>query len=182
MLRIVFTALVAALLSTPFLKIAAALLLVYVAVKLVVDEEGPGADKIAASDRLWPAIRTIAVADAIMSLDNVLAIAAAAHGSTLLLVFGLLISIPLIVAGAAIIAAILDRLPILLWAGAALLGWAAGGLFVTDPWLQARFGAAALDPWDHPAAGIGAVLVLAVSGLLRWRRGKAARSVERRAA
>ena len=85
------------------------------------------------SQHLWRAIRIVAVADIIMSLDNVIAIAAAAGGNLALLVFGLAISIPLIVAGAALIMALLDRFPILIWAGAALLGWIAGEVIATDP-------------------------------------------------
>src|SRR3954454_12392675 len=132
-LRIVFTVLVAALLSTPFLKILGGVLLLWIAVKLLVGDDEEGSVK--ETDRLWHAVWTVAVADAVMSLDNVLAIAAVAKDSTFLLVLGLAISIPLIIAGAALIMALLDRVPLLVWAGAALLGWVAGQMIVSDPWL-----------------------------------------------
>ncbi len=103
-----------------------------------------------------------------MSLDNVLAIAAVARGSTFLLVFGLLISIPLIVAGAAIILAVLQRLPILVWAGAVLLGWIAGDMLVSDPFLIGRYGPARMEELHYPAAIAGAALVL-VAGLAARR-------------
>jgi YjbE family integral membrane protein len=134
-LRIVFTVLVASLLSTPFLKIVGGALLLWIAVKLLLEEDSEdGAIK--ETDRLWNAVWTVAIADAVMSLDNVLAIAAVAKDSTLLLVLGLAISIPLIVAGAALIMALLTRLPALVWAGAGLLGWIAGEVMATDPVVQ----------------------------------------------
>ena len=92
------------------------------------------------TEQLWHAIRTVAIADAVMSLDNVLAIAAVAKDSITLLIVGLVISVPLIVAGSAIIMALLGRLPILVWAGAALLGWVAGEMLASDPWLLSTFG------------------------------------------
>src|ERR671932_799100 len=104
-LRIVFTVGVVYLLATPFLKIAGSLLLFWIAVKLLVEDEEDQEGKIAETDRLWHAIRTIAIADAVMSLDNVLAIAAVAQGSWFLMVLGLAISIPLVVVGATLIMA-----------------------------------------------------------------------------
>jgi len=166
-LRIVFTLLVIALLSTPFLKLAGGLLLVWIAVKLVVGEEDEGDVK--ASDRLWHAVWTIAVADAVMSLDNVLAIAAVAEGSTWLLVLGLAISIPLIIAGAAVIMALLDRFPILVWAGAALLGWVAGEMAVSDPWIVGRFGTELAHRAEVPVGLMAAALVLVLGYGLRRR-------------
>ena len=106
-LRIVFTLLVATLLSTPFLKILGGCLLLWIAVKLVLGEDDHGGD-VKETDRLWQAVRTVAIADAVMSLDNVLAIAAVAKDSTPLLMIGLAISIPLIIAGAALIMALLS--------------------------------------------------------------------------
>ena len=109
-----------------------------------------------------------------MSLDNVIAIAAAAQGNMVLLVLGLAISIPLIVAGAALIMSLLDRFPILVWAGAALLGWIVGEVIATDPGIEplvvARVGAETAHVIELVAAGIGAVLVLIIGGL--WRRSK----------
>jgi YjbE family integral membrane protein len=164
-LRIVFTIVVAALLATPFLKIAGGLLLLWIAVKLLKsgDEEGG----VKETDRLWHAVWTVVVADAVMSLDNVLAIAAVAQDSTALLAIGLAISIPLIVAGAALIMALLDRLPVLVWAGAALLGWVAGEMLISDPWLIGQLGEKLGHEAEIPAAVFGAALVLAVGYLSR---------------
>lgn len=165
-LRIVFTILVVTLLATPFLKIIGGLLLLWIAVKLIADE-GEGGD-IAQTDRLWYAVRTVAIADAVMSLDNVLAIAAVAEDSTFLLVLGLAISIPLIVVGATFIMALLDRFPIFVWAGAALLGWIAGAMLASDPWLVQRFGEAA-HRYELPVSVVGAALVVGVGYLLSRR-------------
>src|SRR6266436_7177784 len=99
-----------------------ALPIFYIAAKLLVPDD-PDEDETEAAEHLWRAVKIVAIADIIMSLDNVIAIAAAAQGNMALLVIGLAISIPLIVAGAALIMALLDRFPILVWAGAALLGW-----------------------------------------------------------
>jgi predicted tellurium resistance membrane protein TerC len=119
-------------------------------------------------------VRIVAIADIIMSLDNVIAIAAAAGGNMALLVIGLAISIPLIIAGAALIMSLLDRFPILVWAGAALLGWIVGEVIATDPvvanWLKANYGPAVAHQVEIGSAIIGAVLVLVVGGA--WRRSK----------
>ena len=167
-LRIIFTVLVASLLSTPFLKIIGVALLLWIAVKLLTDQEGDG-DAIKETDRLWHAVWTIAVADAVMSLDNVLAIAAVAKDSTALMVLGLAISIPLIIAGAALIMAILERAPILVWAGAGLLGWVAGEMIVSDPWLETQLGEEFVHRLELPAAALGAALVVALAYLARRR-------------
>ncbi len=166
-LRIVFTLLVAALLSTPFLKILGGLLLLWIAVKLLTGEDEEGSVK--ETDRLWHAVWTVAVADAVMSLDNVLAIAAVAQDSTFLLILGLAISVPLIVAGAALIMALLDRIPLLVWAGAALLGWVAGEMLISDPWLLGQLGEELSHKAEIPVAVIGAVLVVALGYVARQR-------------
>ncbi|MGO1074286.1 TerC family protein [Inquilinus sp. CA228] len=168
-LRIVFTVVVAALLSTPFLKIVGGCLLLWISVKLVLSEDEDGGGVVQQTARLWHAIRTVAIADAVMSLDNVLAIAAVAKDSTTLLIVGLIISVPLIVAGSAIIMALLGRLPILVWAGAALLGWVAGDMLVSDPWLLGTFGEGLINRIELPAAAIGAVFVVALGYLLSRR-------------
>ena len=169
-LRIVFTVIVATLLSTPFLKIVGGCLLLWISVKLVLgeDEEG-GGSAVQQTEQLWHAIRTVAIADAVMSLDNVLAIAAVAKDSTTLLIVGLVISVPLIVAGSAIIMALLGRLPILVWAGAALLGWVAGEMLVSDPYLIGTFGEELIHRIELPAAAIGAVFVVALGYFLSRR-------------
>ncbi|WP_262271138.1 MULTISPECIES: TerC family protein [Microvirga] len=166
-LRIVFTVLVAALLATPFLKIVGGLLLLWIAVKLLKGDEDEGG--VRETDRLWHAVWTVVVADAVMSLDNVLAIAAVAQDSTALLAIGLAISIPLIVAGAALIMALLDRMPLLVWAGAALLGWVAGEMLISDPWLIERLGQDLSHKAEIPTAIVGAALVLALGYVSRQR-------------
>jgi len=123
-LRIIFTGIVATLMALPWLKLIGGLALIVIAAKLLVPEDED--DDVQSASHLWAAVQIVVVADIVMSLDNVIAVAAAANGSVPLLVLGLAISIPLIVAGAALIMALLNRLPILVWAGAALLGWIAG--------------------------------------------------------
>jgi YjbE family integral membrane protein len=172
LLRVIFTAIVATLMTLPYLKIVGGIALFYIAVKLLVPDEEHG--EIAAGDKLWRAVRIVAVADIIMSLDNVIAIAAAAQGNVALLVIGLAVSIPLIIAGAALVMALLDRFPILIWAGAALLGWIVGEVIATDPAieipLQARLGVAGAHNVALAASVIGAILVMAVGAL--WRRSR----------
>jgi YjbE family integral membrane protein len=131
-LRIIFTGIVATLMALPYLKLVGGLALLVIAAKLLVPEE-EDEDGVQSASHLWAAIQIVVVADIVMSLDNVIAVAAAANGSVPLLVLGLAISIPLIVAGAALIMALLTRLPILVWAGAGLLGWIAGEVIATDP-------------------------------------------------
>lgn len=162
-LRIVLTGTVASLMELPYLKIIGGLALLYVATKLLVPDDGES--HVTSADRLWTAVRTVMIADIVMSIDNVIAVAAAANGNLLLLALALMISIPLIVAGAAIITTFLNKLPILVWFGAALLGWIAGEVIATDPALVRYLSA----PFDEPYfyAAIGACIVL-VSGSI-WR-------------
>jgi YjbE family integral membrane protein len=178
-MRIVFTLVVASLLSTPFLKIIGGCLLVWIAVKLVQGEE-EGGENIKSSDKLMHAVKTIAIADMVMSLDNVLAIAAVAKDSVALLVIGLAISIPMIIGGAALIMNLLARFPALVWLGAGLLGWVAGEMFVTDPYLVSTFGQALIHDLELPTAIAGAVLVI---GLGYWfhRAAANARTLEQEA-
>jgi YjbE family integral membrane protein len=130
-LLIVFTGIVAKLMVLPYLKLVGGIALVVIAAKLLVpDDEG---DDVSAGTSLWHAIRIVVIADIVMSLDNVIAVAAAANGEIPLLVLGLAVSIPMIVAGAALIMMVLDRFPILVWLGATLLGWIAGDVIETDP-------------------------------------------------
>jgi YjbE family integral membrane protein len=142
-LRVILITVAVALLQVPFLKLVGGLLLLWIGVKLIAPADGGGhsAEKLHGSDRLLAAIKTIIVADFVMSLDNVIAIAGAAEQAdpahrTGLIVFGLLVSVPFIVFGAQIILKLLDRFPIIVIGGAALLGWIAGGLIVGDPILQ----------------------------------------------
>ena len=179
-LRIIFTGVVASLMLLPYLKIVGGLALFYIAAKLLVPDE-PDEGETEAVEHLWRAVRIVAVADIIMSLDNVIAIAAAAGGNMALVVLGLAISIPLIVAGAALIMALLDKFPILVWAGAALLGWIVGDVISTDPvsvgYLTGKFGPEVAHNVEYGAAALGAVLVLIVGGLWRRSRAKAASEV-----
>ena len=139
-LRILFTGIVASLMELPYLKLVGGLALLVIAAKLLVPEQDDE-DSVQSASHLWAAIQIVVVADIVMSLDNVIAVAAAANGSVPLLILGLAISIPLIVAGAALIMALLNRLPILVWAGAALLGWIAGDVIATDPAVHPKLGA-----------------------------------------
>ena len=172
-LRIVFALLITQLLAMPFLKLVGGVLLLWIAAKLIIGEEEEEKD-VQASETLWKAVRTIAIADAVMSLDNVVAIAAASHGNVWLFIFGLLFSIPLIVMGATLVMTLLARFPILIWAGAVLLGWVAGHMLATDPWLVERFGAAAMKALETPVAIAAAVLVLIVGFVMRKRQETAA--------
>ncbi|WP_315755730.1 MULTISPECIES: TerC family protein [unclassified Bradyrhizobium] len=133
-LRIAFTGIVATLMALPYLKLIGGLALIVIAAKLLVPEDEN--DEIAAGTTLWHAVRIVALADLVMSLDNVIAVAAAANGQASLLIIGLAMSIPLIIAGAALIMLVLDRVPLLVWLGAMLLGWVAGEVIATDPAIE----------------------------------------------
>jgi YjbE family integral membrane protein len=169
-LRVVFAGGVAEFMAEPYLKIAGGLGLFYIAVKLLLPEE-PDATELQAEAHLWRAVRIVVVADVIMSFDNALGIAMAAQGNLALIVFGLAISIPIIIAGAALIAALLERFPILIWLGSALLGWVAGEAVITDTAVAAAlfdaFSAPTVRNLQWAASGAGAVLVLVVGALRR---------------
>jgi len=140
-MRIVLTIFAVALLQLPWLKIIGAVLLLWIGVKLLIPEEG--GENVSASDNLIAAIKTILIADLVMSLDNVIAVAAAAGGSYTLLILGLAISIPLVVFGATLLIKLMERWPVIITIGAALIGWVAGEMMVTDPaidgWMRAHF-------------------------------------------
>lgn len=133
-LLIVFTGIVATLMGLPYLKLAGGLALLAIATKLLVPEDET--DEIAAGTTLWHAVRIVVIADIVMSLDNVIAVAAAANGQVPLLIIGLAVSIPMIIAGAALIMLVLDRFPFLVWLGALLLGWIAGDVIASDPAIE----------------------------------------------
>src|SRR6185437_10883791 len=132
LLRLVFAGAVSTLMLLPYVKIVGGLALLWIAVKLLVPSED-GVTKGASSDNLWRAVKLIAIADVVMSLDNVIAVAAVADGNFALLVFGLGVSIPAIVGGANLIMVILNYFPVIIWAGVALLGWIAGEVVASDP-------------------------------------------------
>lgn len=164
-LRVVFTLMTTQLLGLPWIKAIGAIALVWIAVKLIVPEEATE-DSIAGHDSLWKAVQTVAVADVVMSLDNVIAIAAAAKGNTGLIIFGLVVSIPLVIAGSTLLMKVIDRFPILVWAGAALLGWIAGEIFVEDTAITQTFG------WHIPVlmAEIFTALFVVVAGYIFKRQ------------
>ena len=170
-LLVVLTAVVAELIALPYLKLIGGLALFYIAAKLLLPVNADETE-IAAEAHLWRAVRVVLVADLIMSFDNIVAVATAARGNLGLLAVGLAVSIPMIVAGAALVMALLDRFPILVWIGAALLGWVAGEAVATDPvvsgYLIGVSGEKLADQVEWAASGAGAVLVIAAGGL--WRR------------
>ncbi|WP_423458073.1 TerC family protein [Ottowia sp. VDI28] len=169
-LRIVLTVVAAKLLALPYLQIIGGLLLLWIGVQLLGEEdEDDGENK--QQGNLMTAIRTILIADLVMSLDNVIAVAAAAQGNMLLLILGLAISIPLVIFGSTLMIKLMERFPIIVVLGAALIGWVAGETIASDTALKGVLGSAA---WVHYAAAIvGAVLVLLIGKVLQ-RRGAAA--------
>ena len=159
-MRIILTVVAVELLRWPYLKLVGAVLLLWIAVKLLMPEDGGDGD-VESSENLWTAIKTILIADLVMSLDNVIAVAAAAKGSLVLLVLGLAISIPLVVFGATMLMKIMGRFPIIITIGAGLLGWVAGDMAASDPvvkeWVDAN---AAYLHWLAPATGAAFVVIL----------------------
>jgi YjbE family integral membrane protein len=167
-MRIMLTIVAIQLLSLPYLKTVGAILLVYIGVDLLsAEEEEDGSGK--EINSMGAAIRTILIADLVMSLDNVLAVAAAAKGNLPLLVLGLLVSIPLIVFGATLLTKVMERFPIIITIGAALLGFLAGEMLLTDPAVTSRFGV--MTEQTVTFAGIlGAVIVVALGTYLTKRQ------------
>jgi len=174
LLRVFFTIIIAQLMGLPFLKLIGGVALLWIAIKLIVPDESHGEDNVKAGESLWRAVRIVAIADIVMSLDNVIAIAAAAKGNISLIVFGLIISIPMIIAGAALLMAVLDRFPILVWAGAALLGWIAGEIMIEDPATVRFLGEELVHRSVYVAAAAGALFVVAAGWLLLRARRPAA--------
>ncbi len=176
LLRVILIAFALALLSIPYLKLVGGLLLVWIGVKLLVPQEEEEHGSIQSSDRLWGAVKTVIIADLVMSVDNVLAIAGAAESAGQhqlpLVIFGLLVSIPIIVAGSQIVLKLMDRFPIIITLGGMLLGWIAGQMIYTDPGLKPYLPEA--KTWEYIAAAAGALLVLAIGKALLLRRPKGA--------
>ncbi len=171
-MRISFSAIVSSLMAFPFVKLIGGCALLWIAVALLnPDAGGDHADgKVRSSESLLRAVKTIALADVVMSLDNVIAVAAAAGGDHVLLIFGLATSIPLIVAGATLVMFILTRLPILVWAGAGLLGWIAGDVIASDPAVSETHVLGEMDEYKAKAAPIIGAVGVVVAGLFRRRR------------
>jgi YjbE family integral membrane protein len=168
-LRFVFCFFVATLMSIAFLKLIGSVLLLWIGVKLLMPEgEGEDEKGVAAPSNVWNAIRTIVVADAVMSLDNAIAIAAAARDDYLLIAIGLVISIPLIVFGSQLVLKVMGRFPILVTIGAGLIGWIAGEIAVTDPAVADTV--EEYGEWPHLAAKIaGAAVVVTIGKILAGR-------------
>jgi YjbE family integral membrane protein len=132
-LRVVLTFFAVSLLGLPYLKLIGALLLLWIGIKLIIpDDEGHGDDGIKAESHLWGAVKTIILADLVMSLDNVIGVAGAAHGNAFLLIFGLLVSIPLIAWSSQLVLKLIDHFPIVIYAGGALLGYVAGEMLASE--------------------------------------------------
>ena len=168
-MRIILTLIAVEMLKWPWLKVIGGLLLLYIGISLLGEDDGEnGAEHHTGS--MLAAIRTILVADLVMSLDNVLAVAAAAKGNTALLILGLAISIPLIIFGSTLLLKVMERLPIIITLGAALLGFLAGEMLLTDPAVTTRFGEQSHDV-VNAAGAVGAVLVVVV-GLWLQRRAR----------
>jgi len=178
-LRVLLTLFAVALLTLPWLKIVGSLLLFWIGIKLLIPEEGD--DEIEASDQLLAAIKTILVADLVMSLDNVIAVAAAARGSVVLLILGLAISIPLVIFGATLLLKLMERFPVIITIGAGLIGWVAGEMLVADSALEGWFTGLGVQYVEgHPKVGgfsleilaglVGIVIVVAAGTLLAKRK------------
>jgi YjbE family integral membrane protein len=171
-LRVILIAFALALLAIPYLKVVGGLLLVWIGVKLMTPQDDDDHANIQSSDKLWAAVKTVIVADLVMSVDNVLAIAGAAESAgqhqLFLVIFGLVVSIPIIVAGSQIVLKLMDRFPIIITLGAMLLGWIAGQMIYTDPGLKGMLPAS--KTWEYAAAIAGALLVFAIAKLAQ--RGK----------
>ncbi|MBU0622707.1 MAG: TerC family protein [Gammaproteobacteria bacterium] len=160
-LRIVLTFFAVNLLSLPYLKLVGALLLLWIGIKLILpDEDQHGEASIKAEAHLWGAIKTIIIADFVMSLDNVIGVAAAAKGNVGLLVFGLLVSIPLIAWSSQLVLKLIDRYPFIIYAGGALLGYVAGEMLVTEAVFKELVEARHYLHWLVPALGAAFVLVM----------------------
>jgi hypothetical protein len=183
-MRIGLTIVAVELLKWPYLKIIGGLLLFWIAISLLLPEGGD--ENVDSSDNLFQAIKTILIADLVMSLDNVIAVAAAAKGSVLLLVLGLAISIPLVIFGATLLMKLMERFPIIITAGAGILGWVAGEMLVTDPswveWIKVNMA------WMHIHTPIGEISwaqilgVVVVIGVGKWlaarKEGGEAKTIE----
>ncbi len=174
-LRIVLTFFAVGLLALPYLKLVGALLLLWIGIKLILPEEEHGEGNIKAETHLWGAVKTIIIADFVMSLDNVLGVAAAAHGNAWLLVFGLLVSIPMIAWSSQLVLKLIDRYPFIIYAGGALLGYVAGEMLVGEASFKPLVEARHYLHWLVPA--FCAIFVLAAGWWLAQRKAATAEAV-----
>lgn len=167
-LRILLTFFAFSLLSLPYLKLVGALLLIWIGVKLILpEEEGQDGIQITANAHLWGAVKTIIIADLVMSLDNVLGVAAAAHGNVFLLVFGLLVSIPLITWGSQLVLKLIDRFNFIIYAGGALLGYVAGEMLAGEALFKPLLDAWHFLHWLIPLLCAGLVVGLGIRLAMR---------------
>ena len=171
-LRVILIAFALALLTVPYLKLVGAVLLLWIGVKLLMPE-GDDDHNISSSDKLWSAVKTVIIADLVMSVDNVLAIAGAAQGAgeshqMPLVIFGLLVSIPIIVWGSTFVLKLMERFPLVITLGAMLLGWIAGQMAYTDPAIKDYLPESAV--WSYAAAVAGALSVLLAGKVLKSRQ------------
>ncbi|CUA95243.1 TerC family protein [Comamonas thiooxydans] len=168
-LRIVLTVVAAKLMQLPFVEVIGGLLLLWIGVGLLKGEDEEEDSGSVARQGMMAAVRTILLADLVMSLDNVIAVAAAAGGDMLLLILGLAISIPLVIFGSTLMIKLMERFPVIVTLGAALIGWVAGETITSDHMLE---GFVRINPWAHyAAAACGAVLVIAMG---KWMQLKVA--------
>lgn len=175
LLRVALIAFAISLLKVPFLKIAGAALLIWIGVKLITPHDEDAHGNIQASDKLWSAVKTVIVADLVMSIDNVIAIAGAAQNAgeqhqMALVILGLVVSIPIIVWGSQIVLKLMDRFPVIILLGGMLLGWIAGGMFQTDPMLKDLIPQE--QSWHYALGAAGALLVLAIGQALKAQRAR----------
>jgi len=164
-LRIILTLFAVVLLTLPWLKLVGSLLLFWIGVKLLIPEEGD--DDVPANDQLLAAIKTILIADLVMSLDNVIAVAAAAGGSVTLLILGLAISIPLVIFGATLLIKLMERFPVIITIGAGLIGWVAGEMLVADVALKGWFSGMGVEyrAANPYVAGLSLEIIAGVVGI-----------------
>lgn len=168
-LRVVLTFFAVSLFSLPYLKLVGALLLIWIGIKLIQpEEEEHGEGNVKAETHLWGAVKTIIIADFVMSLDNVLGVAGAAHGNAMLLIFGLLVSIPLIAWSSQLVLKLIDRFSFIIYAGGALLGYVAGEMLVGEALFKPMVEAQHILHWLIPA--VCAVLVLVAGKWLATRK------------
>ena len=172
LIRVLFCVIIAWLMAIPAIKLIGGVLLLWIGVKLMVPEDEHDGDNVKSSANLWGAVQTIIIADVVMSLDNVIAIVAAARNDIVLIVIGLVMSVPLIIFGSQLLMKVLNRFPVLVTAGAGLLGWLAGEIMASDPlvhhWVEQHGGA-----WGETIAGIAGIAFVVGLGFYLARRAAA---------
>lgn len=171
-LRVVLIAFALTLLQVPYLKLVGAALLMWIGVKLLVPEGEDGHSHIQSSDKLWAAVKTVIIADLVMSIDNVIAIAGAATNAggqhqLPLVIFGLLVSIPIIISGSQLVLKLMDRFPFVITVGGMLLGWIAGTMAHSDPALLGLIPQTPL--WNYGLGVTGALVVFLLGAILKRR-------------